>query len=510
MPSGFGATSPPFGSPNDRRYQMAERLTARVLFKPEEGLFHYLTRIAAANGFDCITAPDALRPSISLSDHSIRSDELAYHTGLSKDDVQRVLPERVAIDAVKYHGVIIPSEMLNLRSTRVCTACLSDGHTHWTWQVLPLEVCSIHRMRLTDGCNRCPGSLDPVQRHFECTRCVPPFEQLLADHPEVQLARQLNSLSSQVSQQPDFLSDWLFAWRYVSRAAVRSGLGRDVARDIVVGRATSLANFVAFTTQLVHCCKPSPSDSAWAREAKLRLRHLARVSGVSFDGFHLAQLPYVDGNEATIQPVQPVLPGLEAFISSEEAERTTGLRADDLLDRYEKHFGGAFQKNDDGQLEFDIGTVTQLERAETRAGNISRRSSYRGGMTQRALAEHLGLTVRDLRQLREAGLLVQTHNANRSILSEQSWRALIQYMSEISVLHLCDPAEYDSSIDLMNLSKFRKFSRVSIIGIIEKIERNEITCIHFSENVNSFYDLFIDAKPFGTRLRRRQELVPTR
>jgi transcriptional regulator with XRE-family HTH domain len=201
--------------------------------------------------------------------------------------------------------------------------------------------------------------------------------------------------------------------------------------------------------------------------------------------------------------IQPVLPGLEAFISEAEAERTTGLRAHDLVDRYEKHLRGALEKNGEGQLEFDMGTIAQIERAETNAGNISPRSRYRGGMTQRALAEHLGLTVGDLRQLRDAGLLANTHNGKRPLIGEKSWRALIQYIGEMSVFLQCDPTEYDSSIEVMSLSKFRKLSRVGILKIIENIERGEIECFRYSNEINSFYDLLIDAKPFKSRLRRR-------
>ncbi len=479
---------------------MTERLTARVLLKPEEGLYQYLTRIAAINGFGRITLPDALRPSISMSDHIIRSNDLVHHTGLSKDEARKLLPRRVSLDAIEYYGAVLPSEILNLKSTRVCAACLSGAQTHWTWQLVALEVCPIHRLRLIDRCRRCVGLFDAVQCNFECHRCASSREELGVEHTDVQLALQLSSLFLRVGQRPDALSDWLFAWRYVSRAAGRSSRGRDLAKSIVVGSEIPLPEFAGFTAQLVDCCKPSPSDSEWARDAKLRLRHLVRVSNVSFRGFHLADLPYV--HEPAVS-IQPVLPGLEAFISEAEAERTTGLRAHDLVDRYEKHLRGALEKNGEGQLEFDMGTIAQIERAETNAGNISPRSRYRGGMTQRALAEHLGLTVGDLRQLRDAGLLANTHNGKRPLIGEKSWRALIQYIGEMSVFLQCDPTEYDSSIEVMSLSKFRKLSRVGILKIIENIERGEIECFRYSNEINSFYDLLIDAKPFKSRLRRR-------
>lgn len=486
---------------------MTERLTVRVLLKPEEGLYQYLARTAAINGFDRITMPDALRPSISMSDHYFRSKELAHHTGLTEGEARKLLPRRVSLDAIEYYGAVLPSESLNLKSTKVCADCLSGAQTSWTWQLRALEVCPTHRQRLVDRCRRCVGPFAAGQCHFECTSCAPSFEELDVDHSDEQFALQLSSLCSRVSQQSDALSDWLFAWRYVSRAAVRSRRGRDLAKKIVVGSEIPLPKFAAFTAQLVDYCKPSPSDSAWARDAKLRLRHLARVSNESLRAVHLADLPYVPETEVSIQPV---LPGLEAFISEAEAERVTGLRGDDLLSRYETHLGGALEENDDGQLEFDVGAIAQIEQAETKAGNISRRSGFRGGMTHRALAEHLGLTVRDLRQLCDAGLLVHTHNGRRSQIEEQSWRALLQYMREISVFHKCDLTEYDSSRDEMSLSKFRERSRVGILQLIASIEQNDIECVRYSDDINSFYDLYIDAKPFVSNLRRRSELPSER
>ena len=153
---------------------MGDYLPVRCLPEYDEALGSFVSRLAAANGYDRV---DWLLAAAGLprSFASLECDlgRLAELTGASVKSINEMaiwpVGGRPGYAKLGLHEITQSAVVYG--RPRLCFACFCEGlYVRRCWQLRPVIACPVHRVNLIDGCPVCDRAFDLTKLRYKC-RC---------------------------------------------------------------------------------------------------------------------------------------------------------------------------------------------------------------------------------------------------------------------------------------------------------------------------------------------------
>jgi len=145
-----------------------ERLVRTASPHPDESFAGYLTRLTDLNYYD---SPSWILQLAKLGNYE-RKEALAFPererlghlsalTGVSVSQLLQITHRRQRAESrytavAKFFGVSVPRSAIQLRTARICPACLREHeYVRRIWELTLVTVCPLHKCLLVDGCPKC-------------------------------------------------------------------------------------------------------------------------------------------------------------------------------------------------------------------------------------------------------------------------------------------------------------------------------------------------------------------
>jgi len=150
----------------------SERLVLSASPYPDESFAGYLTRLTDLNHYD---SPSWILQLANLGNYE-RKEALAFPererlghlsklTGVSVTQLLGITHRRLRANSThstdtKFFGLSVPRSAIQLRTARICPACLREhGYVRRVWELTLVTICPLHKCLLVDECPKCYRSI---------------------------------------------------------------------------------------------------------------------------------------------------------------------------------------------------------------------------------------------------------------------------------------------------------------------------------------------------------------
>lgn len=188
----------------------SERLVLTASPHPDESFVGYLTRLTDLNDYD---SPSWILQLAKLGNYE-RKESVAFTereklghlsklSGVSVTQLLGITHRRQRAKSqhsatTKFFGLSVPRSAIQLRTARICPACLREhGYVHRTWELTVVTTCPPHKCLLVDECPRCHRSIPFLRQRLNFCRSghnLRNIEAASVKEDEMELTRRVHAL----------------------------------------------------------------------------------------------------------------------------------------------------------------------------------------------------------------------------------------------------------------------------------------------------------------------------